>query len=276
MKDDSAGTFPTDAHGVINTAVKTDAWFGVVDTVDATNPSGDGIAAWQFNVAGASSLEISIDMGAMGNYEATGANPDAYHWTYSLDGGTFSPLFTSSVDENLSANYTLAGGGVFNLPDPLFMTNTANQTVQLSNVLQTLTSTVVGAGDLLTIRLIAHTDGSSDEAYAFDNIVVTGLVAAFDEADFNEDGFVDGTDLTAWRTNFGLAVTAEKEDGDADLDGDVDGADFLVWQRQLGGASLVAAAASVPEPSASWLAVCAGLGVVRARRALSPRSVTGG
>jgi hypothetical protein len=56
--------------------------------------------------------------------------------------------------------------------------------------------------------------------------------------------------------------------GDYDADADVDGADFLVWQRQLGTTPLVAAAASVPEPSAVWLAACGAIGGLRLRRSL--------
>jgi hypothetical protein len=101
-------------------------------------------------------------------------------------------------------------------------------------------------------------------------------VSPFLAADFDEDGSVDGDDLAAWSSNFGLAGVAEKDDGDADLDGDVDGADFLVWQQQLGTLPSIAATASVPEPASAWLALCAGIAAWRWRRLVNPRSVTGG
>ena len=56
----------------------------------------------------------------------------------------------------------------------------------------------------------------------------------FREADFDEDGDVDGSDFLAWQVNFGLTAGATKADGDADGDGDVDGSDFLIWQTQFG------------------------------------------
>ena len=75
------------------------------------------------------------------------------------------------------------------------------------------------------------------------------VVAGFLEADFEEDGDVDGADLTRWRNNYGTGTTHVL--GDADADGDADGADFLVWQRQVGSAPAVVAGAVVPEP-AGW------------------------
>jgi hypothetical protein len=86
----------------------------------------------------------------------------------------------------------------------------------------------------------------------------------FDAADFNEDGNVDGADLTAWQGGFGSA-TATHMQGDADEDMDADGADFLIWQRQLGTGG--AGAAAVPEPSAgALLGLAVALGLMPARR----------
>jgi hypothetical protein len=81
------------------------------------------------------------------------------------------------------------------------------------------------------------------------------VIAAFLAADFNKDGFVDATDLTAWRGGFGTASAALKSQGDADNDGDVDGADFLTWQWQLGlSPAVLAAQSAVPEPASAALA----------------------
>jgi hypothetical protein len=77
-------------------------------------------------------------------------------------------------------------------------------------------------------------------------------------ADFNHDGNVDASDLSAWKTGFGKTGNAVRTDGDADGDQDVDGADFLAWQRQLGQLpTSIPGAASVPEPTAN--VVCLGL-----------------
>ncbi|QEG36442.1 right-handed parallel beta-helix repeat-containing protein [Bythopirellula goksoeyrii] len=72
----------------------------------------------------------------------------------------------------------------------------------------------------------------------------------FAAGDFNEDGFVDSTDLISWQAGYGTPSGAAHGDGDADEDGDVDGIDFLVWQREYAPAlPLVSNAVAVPEPT---------------------------
>lgn len=66
--------------------------------------------------------------------------------------------------------------------------------------------------------------------------------------DFDEDGDVDGDDLTTWQAAYGVSG-----DADADEDGDSDGVDFLIWQRNVNNATI----AAVPEPASAMLAVLA-------------------
>lgn len=83
----------------------------------------------------------------------------------------------------------------------------------------------------------------------------------FDPADFNTDGFVDGTDLGIWETAFGTDAN-----GDADGDGDSDGADMLIWQRNFTGPAALAVASAVPEPATVWLIGVAGLALLGIQR----------
>jgi hypothetical protein len=69
-----------------------------------------------------------------------------------------------------------------------------------------------------------------------------------DDADFDDDGDVDGRDFLIWQRGFGTP-DAQPADGDADLDMDVDGDDLIVWQDQYGTAPPLGAFAAVPEPS---------------------------
>lgn len=73
----------------------------------------------------------------------------------------------------------------------------------------------------------------------------------FADSDFDEDGNVDGVDLAAWETGFGLTGSATKADGDATGEGNVAGDDFMIWQRENGSSlNLNSSAANVPEPAA--------------------------
>ena len=71
--------------------------------------------------------------------------------------------------------------------------------------------------------------------------------------DFDNDGDVDGDDLSALETNFGTTGGAGRAQGDADGDFDVDGADFIEWQRGFTGST--AASVAVPEPNSLILAL---------------------
>jgi len=86
-------------------------------------------------------------------------------------------------------------------------------------------------------------------------------------ADFNEDGVVDGSDFLIWQRGFGIGTTFAE--GDATGDGVVNGADLGVWENQFGTmpGSLTATVAVVPEPSSLCiLLVLAGMWAQGSRR----------
>jgi hypothetical protein len=100
------------------------------------------------------------------------------------------------------------------------------------------------------------------------SVVLKVVSAPSFTADFDEDGDVDGNDLTNWKGGFGVGATHLQ--GNADGDADVDGADFLNWQRQLGSSPSAVASASIPEPSTCLLlAVAAGGQLIRMRQTRS-------
>ncbi|MBN1855236.1 MAG: S8 family serine peptidase [Pirellulales bacterium] len=84
--------------------------------------------------------------------------------------------------------------------------------------------------------------GGEVEDYVFNAIKTAPVV--FDDADFNHDHAVNGSDLTEWVDGFGTTTGATHANGDADGDGDVDGNDFLLWQLGLGGGGAAADAGS--------------------------------
>lgn len=167
LLDDST-TFPPETLGMVN-STKLDRWFGVVDTVNGDNPAGNGTVDWEFDVTGFTDLSVSIDFAAMGDFEASN---DSFNFTYSFDNILFSPLFTSSVDEDGSLTYTLEAGAPtfqFTLDDPLLMNGTV-----LDNNFQTLSAAAPGVGNTLYLRFVGGGDGGS-EGFAFDNVVINGV-----------------------------------------------------------------------------------------------------
>lgn len=164
IADESAGSFPDDTLGIIDTSSDFGRFFGVVDTV---NGEGDdtGFAIWTFDVSGFSDLSVDIDFAAMGDFEAS----DVHNFVWSIDGSASAPLFASSINEDGAATYTLAGGAMVELNDPMSINGT-----ELSNSFQTLSAGVSGTGSTLTIGYTGGGNGGS-EAFAFRNLVVNGI-----------------------------------------------------------------------------------------------------
>ncbi len=86
------------------------------------------------------------------------------------------------------------------------------------------------------------------------------------DADFNDDGKVDGLDFLTWQRGFGTAGTPTN--GDANGDSLVNGDDLTIIKQKFGGPPAVAASGAVPEPATSALvalALCAGAAIRRRR-----------
>ena len=67
------------------------------------------------------------------------------------------------------------------------------------------------------------------------------------DADFNNDGVVNGTDFLIWQRGFGAASSHAA--GDADGSGTVNTADLVWWKTTFGTAGAASSLAAVPEPS---------------------------
>ncbi|TWU20789.1 PEP-CTERM sorting domain-containing protein [Bythopirellula polymerisocia] len=94
-----------------------------------------------------------------------------------------------------------------------------------------------------------------------DTAILAGDVGSFVPGDFDDDGDVDGNDLSKWMTDYSV-----NGGSDGDLDGDSDGRDFLIWQRNYTGPLLTAANSSVPEPTSLALLAAGGGALALKRR----------
>jgi hypothetical protein len=85
-----------------------------------------------------------------------------------------------------------------------------------------------------------------------------------ENADFNDDGVVDGADFLVWQRGFGGPGGLPQ--GDADGNGQINAADLTIWKAQFGSAASAAAATAIPEPTSLWLLVAGGSVLARRRR----------
>jgi hypothetical protein len=119
--------------------------------------------------------------------------------------------------------------------------------------------------------LATTTWNGTDYDFAFSTVT-----SVEDDADFDQDGDVDGHDFLTWQR--GLGAAGDLADGDADGDGFVDGDDLQVWRDQFGTGSNPPATA-IPEPATWALAalavlVCLVAAAPRRRAALARVKVT--
>jgi hypothetical protein len=161
------GPFPPDTQGIIEQADFNNTVFGVVDTVNSLNPVvGSARATWTFDVSGATGLSVSVDIAAMGDFEAS---TDTFQFLYGIDGGGLLPLFTVAINEGATQAYTMQSGTVVTQLDPASLGG-----VLLDDVFSTFSAAIAGTGSTLTLVFDASTDGGS-EAFAFDNIRVSAV-----------------------------------------------------------------------------------------------------
>jgi len=106
--------------------------------------------------------------------------------------------------------------------------------------------TLIGPFASVDYSLAPLTPGLSwNVSYASNSVTLSVTGTALFTADFNQNGQVNGADLTKWKADFGV-----NGNSDANGDGKSDGADFLIWQQQFGsGVPASAAIGAVPEPA---------------------------
>lgn len=158
------------------------------------------------------------------------------------------------IDLDLMSGYVPAVNTVFNLLKAGSFGATGSGTTQN-----------VGTGEGFTL--------ATEDTGSWSLAVVAGggfetLKATFlgKKGDFNNDGYVDGTDFLAWQRGFGITSGATKAQGDGNADGAVDSTDLGIWKMNFGSTPAVAAAGAVPEPSTACLVILAVVAATGASR----------
>ncbi|MAT69423.1 MAG: hypothetical protein CMJ58_07840 [Planctomycetaceae bacterium] len=101
--------------------------------------------------------------------------------------------------------------------------------------------------------------------HTFDNLTIWSapLFPVDIDADFDDDGDVDGRDFLVWQGGNGATGQTDKSAGDSNGDGNVDAADLANWASAYGTAGPTnASLAGVPEPSSICVLLPFGLGIL--------------
>jgi len=144
-------------------------------------------------------------------------------------------------------------------------TTTSRQSIHLVNLASPATNGASWA------RSVADDlAGSANAAQVSDDVAIHpggdlgtpgtfGAVPTTNDADFNNDGIVNGADFLIWQRGFG--VGSSHAAGDADGSGTVNAADLAWWKTTFGTAGAASSLAAVPEPSSI---VLSGVGLLAA------------
>lgn len=179
--DGTGSAFPADSLGIIGQ--NSTAIFALNDA-DGTAVNN---AVWTFDISSATALtSISIDIGAMGDFEASSS--DGFLIEAQIDGGGYATIFEATTDEAFDsfAYRAMDDGDVFSLNDPLqlFIDGAATAAGYLdksdptTGLMDTYTSNLVlgQSGSTLDIRLSWAGSPSGSEPQGIDNITVNGVV----------------------------------------------------------------------------------------------------
>jgi|GEM_PF-1666051 len=197
----------------------------------------------------------SIDIQSLnGNLNPTGNFGLSYTKPNSIDG----PDLDAIVGNNINEHWSLAGANA-NYFSEFFLDGhsdfTNARTESLGQIFDT--TTPIGERDLT----FTYTNIFGDEIMGL--VEYVGVLA---NADFDNDGDVDGRDFLKWQRGAGLTGQTNNSNGDANGDGTVNSLDLSVWQSQYGSAPLVAASIAVPEPNTAAMLIVSVVGLALASR----------
>lgn len=131
-----------------------------------------------------------------------------------------------------------------------------------------------GSGPIDTIEVLMFENGSGngipgpasqpsgEREFFFNNLSVEGATEG--NADYDDDGDVDGADFLIWQKTLGSATELA---ADGNQDGKVDAADLELWKTQFGASATLSSVGTVPEPVGTTIALSAALALFTFYRA---------
>ena len=289
-----AGVREIDSEAVFGQALSlTDSFFGISDTPGIGLPGGPPYtASWTFNVAGASNLSLSIDMGGTRptTRSAVLLPSTLIEFEYQFDSGTSATAFSIAPDPSLSTTYTYRPmdstfGPITGANGPLVASG-ANSVTKIAvdtgvaadnraldksppegtgaGKLDTFRTPLTGMGNQLTLTVTANLPF---EAMAFDNIVIEGdgSVVVGVPGDYNDNGAVDAADFVLWRDGGPLL-------NEGNNPGTVNQADYDFWRARFGATTAGLGTSQVPEPTSVAIGWCAMAFILAARRTAQRRT----
>jgi len=236
-------------------------WINAADGVEVGSATGDGTLAME---ATTTLFAPIVAVGAMGKLRGEGEVIGNV-----VNDGLVSPG-ESPGTLDISGNFAQNAGGIL-----------AMEIASTSEYDQLIIGGALMAGGTLDVELLNFNPEEGDSFDLFDfssaigsftldlpglarglawddsRLLTTGelsVVASVSEnADFDGDSDVDGSDFFILQRGFGNAGSLAT--GDANDDGNVDGLDLGIWQNQYGNVNSLGTSVSVPEPSC--LILCA-------------------
>ncbi|GJM18008.1 MAG: hypothetical protein DHS20C14_02210 [Phycisphaeraceae bacterium] len=191
MADDSvAGVsgspFPGDSLGLAGQ--NTSNFFGMNDMDGNIDGAGGSLnnAVWSFNIGGGTIDDITIDIAALGDFEASSG--DGFLIEAQVDGGGYAAIFQGICDENLFHDYRAFDDGTFfSDDDPLVLSidGVATGTIldksdAASGDFDSFVSTLFAgvSGNNVDIRISWGGTPSGSEPMGMDNITINGVIPA--------------------------------------------------------------------------------------------------